>query len=311
MQVAFKLPLQLKWRRLPDMPFGMGDYVQSVLVQGILYIGGGSTGLYRNSKYIVMAFDLKEKKWAKLPPYGERDFAMTAIRNELVLVGGLGRGGNRSEALGVWKADSAEWTYPYPNMPTARSICSVVVYREWLVVVGGKGSGGDRICSVEVMNIDTKQWHAAPPTPVAFSVMKTAVLGDTCYFMGGYIDGGFTNTVYSVSLPAIVSQQNSDESSGKSSQLFQDVSRLPTYYAGPLSINGSLLALGGADDDTGCNPLSTILLYRPETNKWVQVGDVPCPGCSCTCTVIAEQEFFMAGGNGEDQWNKAYIAQIS
>ena len=38
-QVPLKLPLRLKWRRGPDMPFGMCSYVQSV--QGTLYVGGG------------------------------------------------------------------------------------------------------------------------------------------------------------------------------------------------------------------------------------------------------------------------------
>ena len=36
-----KLPLQIKWRRGPDMPFEMSGYIQSVHIQGTLYVGGG------------------------------------------------------------------------------------------------------------------------------------------------------------------------------------------------------------------------------------------------------------------------------
>ena len=49
--MPLKVPLQLRWRRGPDMPFGMGDYVKSVVVQGRVYVGGGSTGLGSDDKY--------------------------------------------------------------------------------------------------------------------------------------------------------------------------------------------------------------------------------------------------------------------
>lgn len=47
---------------------------------------------------------------------------------------------------------------------------------------------GVRLSSVEVVNTITKQWYAAPPTPTPWSYMKTAIVGDTCYFMGGYAE---------------------------------------------------------------------------------------------------------------------------
>ena len=37
-------PLQLNWRCGSDMPFGMSHYVQSVVVQGKVYVGGGEAG---------------------------------------------------------------------------------------------------------------------------------------------------------------------------------------------------------------------------------------------------------------------------
>ena len=183
LQVPLKLPLQLKWRRGPDMPFGMFD-IQSVQVQGTLYVGGG--GAAGDNDYIVMTYDISAGKWATLPPYSTRWFAMTAIDNHLVLVGGVGRDGVRSKVLGVWSEDSKKWTHPYPDMTTPRDSCSAVVYNQYLVVAGGWGAG-DTLSSVEVMNTDTKQWYAGPPTPIAWSSMKTATAGDVCYFMGGWI----------------------------------------------------------------------------------------------------------------------------
>ena len=186
------------------MSFEMTDYIQSVVVQGKVYVGGGYA--FKNMK-IVMEYNTTSAKWAELPPYQAWRFGMTMIDDQLVLVGGYRYGDQDSKVLGVWGADGREWTHPYPEMPTARSRCSAVVYKEWLVVAGGWS--GERVSSVEVMNTDTKQWHIVQSTPTPWNNMKTAIVGDTCYFMGGYTnnyasgDSG-TDCVYCVSLPALI-----------------------------------------------------------------------------------------------------------
>ena len=211
----------------------------------------------------------------------------------------------RSKVLGVWRADSKKWTHPYPDMPTARALCSAVAYKEWLVVAGGKGGGGDRLSSVEVMNTDTKQWYASSPTPVAWSFMKISIVGDTCYFMGGLIGSGIrdTNKVYSVSLPALVSQLNSSEDT----QIWKEIPQLPIARAAPLSISGSLLAVGGRDTYAS----ACILLYQPATGEWVKVGDLTSPRRDCTCTMLTDREFFVAGGWSRGRLDYAQIGTIN
>ena len=161
------------------------SYIQSVQVQGTLYVGGGLADIAVNDN-IVMTYGISAGKWATLPPYNTLYFAMTAIDNHLVLVGGKRRDGVSSKVLGVWSEDSKKWTHPYPDMTTPRALCSAVMYKQYLVVAGGEGADKD-LSSVEVMNTDTKQWFAGPPTPTAWTSMKTAIVGDICYFMGGLI----------------------------------------------------------------------------------------------------------------------------
>ena len=294
LQVPLKLPLQLKWRCGPDMPFGMYG-IQSVQVQGTLYVGGGAAG--GGNDYIVMTYNISAGKWATLPPYSTCLFAMTANDNHLVLVGGQGRHGVNSKVLGVWSEDTKKWTHPYPDMTTPRWSCSAVVYNQYLVVTGGWGAGGT-LSSVEVMNTDTKQWYAGPPTPTAWSQMKTATAGDVCYFMGGWIGSGPTNTnkVYSVSLPALVSQLNSD-SSAKDTQTWKELPQLPVTQAAPLSISGSLLAVGGRDKDY--KTVSALHLYQPDSGQWVKVADLPSPRYLCTCIMISDKELIVAGGDDD------------
>ena len=187
-------------------------------------------------------------------------------------------------------------------MHTARLDCSVAVYNEWLVVAGGWGDGGKVLSSVEVLNTDSKQWYAGPPTPTGWSDMKTAIVWDVCYFMGGFSapPGAFSasasDKVYSMSLPALTSQLHSQEPRERSQhhQIWKEISGLQVKWSTPLSISGALLAVGGEDKDGA--KVSAIHLYQPDTGKWVKVGDLPTPRSECTCAMIGESELLVAGG---------------
>ena len=272
------------------MPFEIGGYVQSVMVEGTVYVGGGHAGLGSDNIYIVMTYDISTGKWTTLPPYRASLFAMTTINKQLVLVGGTEHGGDKSKVLGVWEADNKQWTHPYHEICKARSSCSAVVYNEWLVVAGGVTTGGAVLSSVEVMNIESKQWYAGPQTCVPWYAMETAIVGDECFFMGGFT--GATTNVYSVSLPYLISKLVSDERDG---QVWKVISQLQTTYSTPLSINGSLLAVGGVDKDR--KAVTAIHLYQPDTGEWVKVGDLPTPRYNCTCVLLnPNREILVVGG---------------
>ena len=270
------------------MPFEMGGYVQSVVVDGTVYVGGGVTN--RNiEQYIVMTYDISTGKWATLPPYRARSFAMTSINNQLVLVGGEEHG-NRIKVLGVWDADNKQWTHPYPEMHTARSSCSAVVYNEWLVVTGGVTTDEAVLSSIEVMNIESKQWYTGLQACVPWYLMRTAIVGNECLFLGGYtgvnkFSATATSKVYSMSLPKLISKLESGE-----------ISRVQTTHSTPLSISGSLLAVGGVDKDR--KTVTAIHLYQPDTGEWVTVGDLPTPRHDCTCVLLnPNREILVFGGS--------------
>ena len=279
------------------MPFWMEGYVQSVVVERTVYVGGGYAG--GDFNYIVMTYDISTGKWATLPPYRAWGFAMTVINNQLVLVGGMEHGGSKNKVVGVWDASNKQWTHPYPEMHTAHSWCSVVVHNEWLVVAGGMSASG-ALSSVEVMNTNSKQWYAGPPTPIPWHSMKTATIGDECYFMGGsYATRYSTSSVYSVSLSALTTGLNFSTRKG---QIWKEISGLQTTCSTPLSISGSLLAFGGRYKD--CKTVTAIHHYQPATGKWVKVGDLPTPRYDCTCAMITDRQMVVAGGTSGGDWLK-------
>ena len=273
------------------MPFAMRGYIQSLVIHGTVFVGGGWAG--RDNSYIVMEYYTCSGKWGRLPPYRLCNFAMTVINNQLVLVGGVDGQKKKSKLLGVWSTDIKEWTHPYPDMPTARSCASAVTYDKQLIVAGGWSGDGTFLSTVEVMNIDTKQWYTGTPTPTAFTAMKTAIVGDLWYLVGGGYDDKATDKVYSVSLPVFISQINSTQ---RDPQIWKCISGLKLYYSTPLSISGSLLALGGEIIMNKDEYVTTIHHYQPETEELVKVGDLPSPRSFFTCSAMINGEVLVAGG---------------
>lgn len=286
--------------------------MQSVMVHKMVYVGGGYDWLDSENDYIVMAYNTSSNKWSKLAVYKVCEFAMVAVDGQLVLVGGAD-GDTKSKALGVWRAKTKEWGYPFPDMALARSGCSAGVHRGWLVVAGGR-TAVEVTSSVEVLNTDSKQWYAGPQTPVPWAGMKTAIAGDMLYFMGGMTIHGNTTAsseaVYGIFLPALVLQLNFKNSSFRDIELWEEICGTPVTDSTPVSVKGSLLAVGGCEDSV--QPVSTIHLYRPENQDWVKVGDLPTPRCQCSVLMVSEGELFIAGGldNSVSNTNRVDIALL-
>ena len=280
-----QVPSKLYWRRGKDTKFETGYYVQSVKIEGKVYVGQGRS----EKKSVIMEYDICSEEWTELAPYTATDFAVTTINNKLVLVGGRNReSSERIKELGVWEEE--RWQNPYPEMKKECSSCSAIAYRQWLVVAGGlPGGGGEMLTSVEVMNIETKQWYAGPSTPIGWHSMKTALVGDNCFFMGGYTGENPTSTVYRISL---LQWEASEER-----QVWTEIHSTMIWSA-PLSIGGALLAVGGRNAEGGSDTvMPAIHLYQPDTGEWVKVGDLPTPRYACTCAMIGDRELLVAGGS--------------
>ena len=285
-----RFPLNLKWTPGPDMPFAMSDYIQSVIIQEMMYVGGGDASLF-NNRYIVMTYNIISQEWSQLPQYTARHFAMTVIHNKLTLVGGCGHYYKDTNVLGVWDADGRKWTRPYTPMPTPRHNSSAVVYRQWLIVAGGMSGEWSKLSSVEVLDISSNQWYRAPSTPVPWRTMKSAVVGDTWYLMGGFGDGK-TDKVYSVSLSVLISRINNT-----SMRIWNTIDSLGLYYSTPVCMGESLLAVGGMKTQS-YKAVSTILCYTPDSDgQWTEVGQLLMPLYDSIYTMTSNSRILVAGGS--------------
>ncbi len=286
------------------MPVAMSGYIQSVEINDTVYVGGGLTARHEDA-YIVMAYNTQSWQWHTLPPYSTRFFAMTTINNKLVVVGGSNRDRSDSSELGEWQPDSNQWTHPFPPMSTPRYVPSATSYKHWLVVAGGC-HGACLHASVEVLDVSIMQWSTGPSTPAPWRMMKSTTIGDTWYLIGGECEKLWQSSpdVYSVSLEALVSHSSSD-----SSNIWNKQPSLNCTDSCPLNIGGSLLAVGGVDMKSK-KLVSTIQCYVPETNTWVQAGQLSIAVRKCTCIMTSEKVHVMGGYNGNSRLKKLFTSTI-
>ena len=269
------------------MPIKMGTTVQSVVIGDTVYVGGGDAV---NGRGACTVMKLEQDQWTKLPEYTAKCFAMTSLANRLVLVGGRDPRNNKpTNHLAVF--ESGEWTHPYPPMNIARDSSTAVSFNNHIIVADGCDDKG-RISSVEVLDVASRRWYIAQSLPNLRSELKSTLIGNTLYLMGGYDHTlSATKTVYHVDLTELVAKAHSNLDTPT---LWQTLQEVPLVRSAPLSIGRSLLAVGGRDDRYISS--SSIHLYQPDTRRWVKVGDLPTARSCCTCSVLPSGEVIVAGG---------------
>ncbi len=123
--------------------------------------------------------------------------------------------------------------------------------------------------------------------------------------MGGDCKGaGWSPDVYSVSLEALVSHSSSD-----SSNIWNKLPSLNCTRSCPLNIGGSLLAVGGGDMKSK-KLVSTIQRYVPETNTWVQAGQLPHAVYNCACIMTSDKVHVMGGYGEKSRLKKLFTSTI-
>ena len=271
------------------MPIKMGTSVRSVVIGDTVYVGGGDA---HNACDRCTVMKLEQDQWTKLPEYTARYFAMTSLANRLVLVGGhYPRNNKRTNQLAVF--ESGEWTHPYPPMNIARDFSTAVSFNNHIIVAGGYNDN-ERISSVEVLDVASRRWYIAQSLPNPRSILKSTLMGNTLYLMGGFDHTGCaTKTVHHVDLNELIAKALSNLDTPT---LWQTLQEVPLVWSAPLSIGRSLLAVGGQDDRV--NTSSSIHLYQPDIRRWVKVGDLPTARDCCTCSVLP-RKVIVAGGQAK------------
>ncbi len=212
------------------MPIGMTS-AQSVVIGDTVYVGGGNAD---NDRDRCTVMKLEQDQWTKLPEYTARFFVMTSLANQLVLVGGQDPSNHRRRTNQLAVFESGEWTHPYPPMNIARSVSTAVSFNNHIIVAGGRDDKG-RTSSVEVLDVESRRWYIAQSLPNPRSSMKSTLIGNTLYLMGGSDHTEATKTVYHVDLNELIAKALSNLDT---TTLWQTLHEVPLEFSAPFSLRG-------------------------------------------------------------------------
>ena len=303
--------LGLEWKSGPMMPRPTGGYVQAVVLDNNVYVSGGH--MYHDD---VMVYDTLSQQWVEPLTYQFSYFSLARVRDQLVVIGG-NDGENPTKRLSVLETDKKVWTYPYEDMPTPRFDASASTYRDFLIVSGGcavvqkhsrgqhcrGGHGGGRggfrrraefmagngsILSVcEILNVANNQWHSTRATPIPWTSMKTVVVGEVLYAVGGYTTYAVaTEKVYSVSVQDLIEQSSIEVEEAK---VWKELRVNGGMFSTPVVIRGFLHLCGGLGN-------GQIRCYIAETEEWLEVGEMPLAQGKCAVAMTTAGDLFVAGG---------------
>ena len=294
-----------EWKKAADMPFNMTEYPQAAEINGKVYIGGRIASL--SSSYeamrVVLVYDSQHDKWSQLPPYECMYFAMAAVNNQLVLIGGRLPEIGVTAQLSVW---DGKWTKPFAPMPTARCSASAVSYIKWLIVIGGRLTVvSAKLSQVEILDTTLNQWYQCAPFPQpCSSISLTATVGNMCYALGGFTNGHKgSKKVFCVCLDDLVYQAVSQSARSNASapptpSPWLTLPNTPFGYSTAISLNGALFAIGGLDNTT----TASIYLYQPSSKSWVFVQEgLPRGRERCACVALSNRRMLVAGGGYSSQ----------
>ena len=283
------------------MPFDMSRNIQVLFLNGILYIGGGDAErTYIENEFKIMSYNMSLDHWNEVISYSTKWFAMVAVDNKLTVVGGRDKDRKDVNTLGV--RENENWIYPFPPMPTNRSHSSAATYKMWLIVAGGTTVDLDTLSIIEVLNLDTNQWQKVCDASISFYAMKSVVLDDIWYLMGGYHGHTITHDVFAIQLNDLVANQESFNT-------WKKLPKLRCFSSSPALMGNELLAVGGRI--SAYDSVNTIYMYSTDEKKWILAGLLPCALNNCATAIISNILYIFGGYDGANRQKSIHTCSFN
>ena len=150
---------------------------QSVVVGDKMYYGGGVAD-DEVHKYIVYCYHPKLDIWTKVSGLPVKSFGLGVFKGELVVVGGITMGGEKSKKVYTYDERANSWISVIPDMPTSRVYPAVLSLPSALVIAGGENSIG-------IYTEEAGWYWSNQPLTSSCTDVTLAVAGSNCYVLAG------------------------------------------------------------------------------------------------------------------------------
>ena len=185
-------------------------------------------------------------------------------------------------------------------MITPRHSPEVATYNNYLLAAGGVGDGGE-LTTVEVLDVrDGWQWLTVTQLPVPCKLKTSAIIQNNWYVITG-------KQVFSTYLPALCQPVRNSAATNTPAQ-WQRLADTPLKDTTAIALSDSLLTVGGRHDNTAS---TAIHIYRPETNTWTKVGNLPTPRYYFSATVLASPRELLVSGGEDQPWQPSDLVDIA
>ena len=271
--------VNIKWEEGAPAPVGLSDHT-AVWLDGLVYVGGGSDG-YKAS-YMINCYDPVNNSWSSSINTPYCDFAMTTLNNKLVIAGGEDKRYKGTNQILIMDAGRLK---NYTKMITARSNATAAGHQGMLIITGGWDDKGKRLSSSELFDSNNGHRYKCSDIPQPYAELKSVIVDNILYLLGGYKDGGYSPAVFTAPLNTLSIHQ-------LKWNIHQDT---PCSLSAPVSVNGThLLIVGGYKDG---KYTSDIHKLNKVSHSWEAIGHIPSARDSSAAVSTGDKVIVIGGAN--------------
>ena len=288
-------PMKLAWRRGGPAPEHMTRYSGTVVVH--------ERTAYFSVNWSVYSYTVSVDKWTQLPECKFERFSLAVINGKLTTIGGI-MGGiiggiNGQIIVGImeyatnslFSLSGSSWKEVLPPMPTKQCRPAAASTPTHLVVAGGTREYiSGELSTVEVLSQETVHWSTASSSPVDVHHPQLTLCGGSFYLLN-------ENSLYSCSVEDLLKSCKPATNSSDGGSVWTELAAVPVEYNSCLvTLRGRVLAIGGADNLWGHNPIGAIHCYNVTTNSWTVIGEMPTPRSRVLAAALPSNDLVMVGG---------------
>ena len=278
--------MNIKWEEGAPVPVDR-HYHTAVWLNGLVYVGGGCETGYDPS-YIINCYDPVNNSWSSSINTSYKFFAMTTLNNKLVTAGGEDR--SYKSTTQVLTLDAGQLKV-YTKMITARSATTAAGHQGMLIITGGYDDKGMRTSSTELFDSNNGQWYKCSDLPQPHSSLKSVIVDNILYLLGGLNKDGYSPVVFTAPLDTLSTHRLKWNT-------HQDT---PWCASAPVSVNGTHLLIVGGYKYTGGKATVTSDIHKLNkvSHGWEAIGHIPSARHRAAAVSTADNRVIVIGGGND------------
>jgi N-acetylneuraminic acid mutarotase len=180
------------WSTGPSLPGPAVENPAAAVLNGKLYVFGGSTDPFSGAVTNAAVFDPSTNAWTALPamPVARGGATAQAIGSKIYVIGGMNAAGDSLDSVSVFDTSTSSWGTA-ASMATRRDNPASAVFGGKLYVFGGRTRNADgtvpvnNLSTVEMYDPATNTWTFKASMPTGRRTMVVGVLNGRALVIGG------------------------------------------------------------------------------------------------------------------------------